>query len=168
MKFRYQLVNVLIAVLSILTYQQTARSTDNPSPSQQNLHLAEVYFKQSEIHSKQGKYQKAIQDLDRAISISPHVSKLYIERANSKLKFKQKDPVSALKYKYAALTDYQEALNLVQEQGNSKQGKILKTQIEYIENHFKEITTAIATATLLLIATVYLGSSAIHRIKNQL
>ena len=89
MKFIYQLFYVLITVLSIFTHQQIAKSTDNTSPSQQNLHLAKVYFKQSEIYSKKGKYQEAIQDLDRAISI-------------------------------------------------------------------------------LLIATVYLGSSAIHRIKNQL
>lgn len=130
---------------------------------QQNPNLVDAYVERGDAKQRSEQYQSAISDFDRAIELNHSRHDIYLARANTKLKFKQKDFVSALSYKYYALVDYEQALELAQKEGDFKSSKVLEKQIEYIQNHFKEIVILVAISFGLLIIIFYLIVIIIHK-----
>ncbi len=165
--------------MSLLTHQQIARSVSGNLSSlqqgiteankgeldkalnlfntalQQNPNSADAYLERGKLRARLEKYKAAIADFDRAIELNPSGQDFHWVRANAKLRFKQKDAISAVNYKFSALADYQQAEKLAEKKGNFKEAKALKEQVQYIENHLKGIAALLILATLIVAITIF-------------
>lgn len=126
MKFKSRLISIIITGLSLLTYQEIARSANNnlilqqgiieanngeskkalklfDIAIQQNPNLAEAYLERGKIKRRLEKYREAIEDYDQAILGNQQLVPAYLERGDTKRKIKQYQ---------AAIKDYDRAIAL--------------------------------------------------------